>query len=235
MKRHQFILMGVMVLLLLLSACGSGTTQAPARPANPTQSTLGDNTVRSITIATQSGDFHTSLDSTPDIDGTTIYFTASSSHSAGVFRVPASGGPVTSVFVGSPFVTPRGIAISPDGKQLYVTDGAAGDKGEIFSTAGYWWITLTSAGKHGDDATESGRCTAERSAADLFYREGPAERSGKRVHTPCNRRECPRRPGQRSAPGRSRWNRCNAVRNHLCVKPVGCGPASRQSVQDRWE
>jgi len=132
MKQHKFILIGLIVLSLLLIACGSSTTSTSTGSPHPTQSTLGDNSVRSITRATQSGDFHTPLDSTPDVDGTTIYFTASSSHGAGVFRVPAAGGPATSVFVGSPFVTPRGIAISPDGKQLYVTDLAAGDKGEIF-------------------------------------------------------------------------------------------------------
>src|SRR6202011_1334326 len=87
---------------------------------------LGNHSVKSITLATQSGDFSAPLDSTPDLDATTIYFTASSSHGPGVFRVPAAGGAVTAVFTGSPFLAPRGIAISPDGQQLYVTDPMAG-------------------------------------------------------------------------------------------------------------
>jgi sugar lactone lactonase YvrE len=87
---------------------------------------LGNHSVKSITLATQSGDFSAPLDSTPGLDATTIYFTASSSHGPGVFRVPAAGGAVTAVFAGSPFLAPRGIAISPDGQQLYVADPMAG-------------------------------------------------------------------------------------------------------------
>jgi sugar lactone lactonase YvrE len=97
---------------------------------------LGNQTVSAITMATRSGAFERPLDSTPDLSGTTIYFTASGPHGPGVFRVPTAGGAATEVYTGSPFVRPRGIAMSPDGQKIFVTDPAAGQAaqtgGEIF-------------------------------------------------------------------------------------------------------
>ena len=61
-------------------------------------------------------------DSTPDPDGNTIYFTAIGPAGAGVFRVPASGGVASTVFAGAPLVNPTGIAMSNDGRTLYVAD-----------------------------------------------------------------------------------------------------------------
>jgi DNA-binding beta-propeller fold protein YncE len=64
-------------------------------------------------------------DTTPDPDGNTFYFTAIGPSGAGVYRVPASGGVATTVFAGPPFVDPIGIAISGDGRTLYVADPLA--------------------------------------------------------------------------------------------------------------
>jgi len=66
--------------------------------------------------------FHTPLDATPDPDGSQIYFTATSSQSAGIFRVPAAGGTVVTLTVGAPLSTPVGLAVSTDGQTLYVAD-----------------------------------------------------------------------------------------------------------------
>jgi hypothetical protein len=83
-------------------------------------------------------DAHSALDATPDLDATTIYFTAiDSTVGPGVFKVPADGSNTTPVKVaaGDPFVAPFGIAIGTDGNQLYIADpgaDAGGDHGEIF-------------------------------------------------------------------------------------------------------
>src|SRR6202030_2211976 len=94
--------------------------------------TLGDASISSITLAAKSDGvtFRTPLDSTPDVDATTIYFTATGSHGPGVFRVPIAGGAVTEVFAGSPFVAPRALALSPDGTELVIADPGAGSTGE---------------------------------------------------------------------------------------------------------
>jgi DNA-binding beta-propeller fold protein YncE len=77
------------------------------------------------------------FDATPDLDGSHIYFTAIGAQGAGVFKVAASGGPITTLFEGAPLVSPFSIAMSSDGKQLLVADlGAASanaDAGVIFS------------------------------------------------------------------------------------------------------
>ncbi len=128
MKTHKFVLMWLIVFTMIVAGCGSTTSTAPATPtsASTTKLVLGNNLVTSVTVATQSGTFYHPLDSTPDLMGTTIYFTASGPHGPGVFRVPAGGGTATELFVGKPFVAPRGIALSVNGQQLYVADPAAG-------------------------------------------------------------------------------------------------------------
>lgn len=122
---------GLAVLILLLAACGS-VSEPTSSSSTPTV-VLGDGTIKNIALATQSGDFHDALDSTPDLNGTTIYFTATGPHGKGVFQVPASGGKATEVFTGSPFVAPRCLVLSLDGQQIYVADPGAGNGGAIFA------------------------------------------------------------------------------------------------------
>ena len=76
------------------------------------------------------------LDATPDVCGTTVYFTAvdtSKNLAPGVFKVPADGSAMTPVAVHAgnsapgDFAAPFGIAIGTDGKTLYVSDPGATD------------------------------------------------------------------------------------------------------------
>jgi DNA-binding beta-propeller fold protein YncE len=70
------------------------------------------------------------IDAAPDPTGTTIYFTAFDPvKGPGVFKVPADGSNTTAVEVkaGDPFAAPFGIAVSSDGKQVYVADPGAVD------------------------------------------------------------------------------------------------------------
>ena len=84
---------------------------------------LGNGMVGTISPAAM---VSTPLDATPDPDGKTIYFTAISPiDGPGVFSVAASGGNVTKVYAGDPFVSPFGIAITGDGKTLYIADSGA--------------------------------------------------------------------------------------------------------------
>jgi sugar lactone lactonase YvrE len=82
------------------------------------------------------------LDAAPSKDGSVVYFTAIGESGAGVYSVPAGGGDPLEVAVGDPFVFPLGIAVSTDGKTLYVADlGVEGseqlatDGGKIFQVS----------------------------------------------------------------------------------------------------
>ncbi|HET8842860.1 MAG TPA: hypothetical protein VFN35_15455 [Ktedonobacteraceae bacterium] len=140
MKKRQLLIVGLTLFFSLLASCGT-----PAQSSNPPQSgatsspdaaqrPLNDTYLTSINqVADASkGAFHTPLDSTPDANGTIVYFTATGPQGPGIFRVPVAGGTVTQVYAGTPFVAPRGIAASPDGTSLVIADSQAGHGGELF-------------------------------------------------------------------------------------------------------
>ena len=79
----------------------------------------------SIKLASQSGDFQAPLDSIPDPAGKTIYFVAENAQGKGLFQVPATGGTVSTVAVGAPFIEPLGMSMSPDGQRVFVADPKA--------------------------------------------------------------------------------------------------------------
>lgn len=115
--------------ILVLGLVGAG----PIAAGSP----LGNGLVQSITVASRSGDFSSPLDSTPDPDGHTIYFSATSRQGPGVFKVDANGGKVVPVATGAPFVAPRGIAMGAESDVVYVTDpqarAARGRTGQLFA------------------------------------------------------------------------------------------------------
>ena len=118
---QQLIVKALLILSALLMAvvaagCGAPAAQSPA---------LGNDLVKGFDPATQSGQYQRPLDSVPDSDATTIYFTATGPNGPGVFRVPAAGGAAMEIVTGAPFVEPVGIAISSDSRQLYVADPKA--------------------------------------------------------------------------------------------------------------
>ena len=133
--------------------------------------TLGNGLVKSVGVASMSGNFHTPLDSTPDMNETTIYFTATGPHGPGVFRVPAASGPVTEVYTGTPFVAPKGIAFSTDGHYLYVADPSAGMGGQVFRLAHGGGLPSPVRGSAG---TAESLCGDPKwPAGDLLQRERP--------------------------------------------------------------
>ena len=144
MKSSKLFWPGLVVLALLLVGCAGGTTTTP--PTSSSAHRLNDTLVSRLAAVTQSGAYQTPLDATPDLTGTTIYFTAHDTQGAGVFKVPAAGGAASAVFVGKPFVAPRGITISADGQELYVADPTAGQIFLLAVTGGTPTVLKGSAG-----------------------------------------------------------------------------------------
>lgn len=78
------------------------------------------------------------FDAAPDPEGFQVYIAAVGDNGPGVFKAPTDGSSLkpTEVKVGDPFADPFGIALSSDGKQIYITDPGADtpqQKGQIFT------------------------------------------------------------------------------------------------------
>ena len=83
-------------------------------------------------VAAVSGTVGTSprgLDVFKDTSSDTIFFTGSdkANGAVGVFTVPAAGGTISTVFSGAPLIDPQGVAVSADGKTVYVVDSSSAD------------------------------------------------------------------------------------------------------------
>jgi len=95
-------------------------TTASARPAGAARAA----STPTATLVAQLTD-NTALDASPDPSGRVIYFTTGANHGPGIYRVPATGGAKHAVLVGGRLRGPAGIAVSNDGKRLYVADRKA--------------------------------------------------------------------------------------------------------------
>jgi len=104
--------------------------------ATQAQGALGNDAVQSAEVVVSAASALTPWDSTPSPDAKMIYFTAAGGKSGpGVFSVAATGGAVKVLAVGAPLIMPLGIAVSSDGKTLYVADPmAAGPGGNVIYT-----------------------------------------------------------------------------------------------------
>ena len=74
------------------------------------------------TFASTSADYVQPSDATPSPDGATFYFLAIGANGPTLFQVASTGGPVSAIASGAPFVSPGGLAVSTDGRQIYVAD-----------------------------------------------------------------------------------------------------------------
>jgi sugar lactone lactonase YvrE len=114
---------------IILAAAASA---AVAVAACSDESSSGTTT---ITPAANDPNIEMPVDATPSPDGTQIYFIANSKvadednigfqRQAAIYRVAATGGPVTKLFQGEPLVSPFGITISGDGQTLYIADSGS--------------------------------------------------------------------------------------------------------------
>lgn len=129
--------------------------------------------------ATISGPYTQPRDAVPNSDGTTFYFTATTSGGApAVFQVAAAGGQATIVKSGAPLAAPNSLAISSDDKTLFVTDG--GGSGTIFALAVDGSSISALPGSLGTSPVgiEVGR-KAGQPAADVIYFSGKNASSGR--------------------------------------------------------
>ncbi len=78
-----------------------------------------------VQLVAELGARSTALDASPDPTGKVIYYTTGGA-SPGIFRVPAAGGAQRRVLAGGLLRRPEGLAVSNDGKRLYVADTRAG-------------------------------------------------------------------------------------------------------------
>ena len=150
------------LLLIVVMNCG-GT--APA--------TLGNDTIASADVATQGGNFSAPRDSIPNPNASVIYFTAKMPEGNGVLQVPASGGEAKKLVAGSPFVAPRGIEMSGDGKQIFVADPEAN---AIFVTAVSDGTTAALRGTNG--TTPRGLAVIQENGTETLYFTGNAPNDG---------------------------------------------------------
>lgn len=124
----------------LCAACGTEKTthdvpSAPEGQAEPVPAAASAAMEVEIHEVANDPDIHGAMDSTPSPDGSVIYFIATTADAseegrvAGVFEVAADGGEIKALAIGAGLVAPTGIAISRDGRELYVSDMVA-DNGE---------------------------------------------------------------------------------------------------------
>src|SRR5690242_9160070 len=75
----------------------------------------------------ESASFAASLDAAPNPSGKLVYFSAFlKDGEAALFRASSAGG--QHVLVANGFVAPFGVAVSTDGRRVFVADSFAGDK-----------------------------------------------------------------------------------------------------------
>lgn len=119
----------------------STTSTTSAGGAGTTSSSSGAGGMHDLAIGS-AADGHRPFDATPSPDGAQVYFTADGANGLGVYKAPADGSAPTPVAVypaaidpANPFAAPFGIAVSSDGKTIFVADPAAGttDRGAMYA------------------------------------------------------------------------------------------------------
>ncbi len=111
-------------LALGMSACRGGGSQA---------SRLGDSSIASVkVVATVAGP----TDAAPSPDGSVFYLLGNDNSQASIQRVPASGGTPAILHLGAPLRSPKGVAVSTDGSQVFVADPLAGRVFSVPSAGG---------------------------------------------------------------------------------------------------
>lgn len=78
-----------------------------------------------VQLVAQLGARATALDASPDPSGKVIYYTTGGEDPA-IFKVPAAGGAQQKVLGGKQLRRPEGLAVSNDGRRIYVADTRAG-------------------------------------------------------------------------------------------------------------
>ena len=157
--------------VLGLAGCGGGA-------GGPV---LGDRAIKSADVVAQAGAFSQPLDAAPSPDGAIVYFTALGDNGPGIFSVAASGGTVSTVAAGAPFVRPSSVAVATDGSRVYAADrrvGPADAEGAILSapTTGGPQVPTVLPGTEG--RSPRGLDVVHRGGADIIWFTGTDPATG---------------------------------------------------------
>ncbi len=118
------------------------TTEASSTSSTSSSGTGGAGGAPHALALGSVADGHRPFDAAPNADGSVVFFTADGANGLGVYKVPADGSaPMpaavypTAVDPANPFAAPFGVAVSTDGKTVFVADPAAGpsDRGAIYA------------------------------------------------------------------------------------------------------
>jgi DNA-binding beta-propeller fold protein YncE len=108
---------------LAAAATGAAVVAMTAAPAQSTQ--VAAAAAPKVALVAKLGAHTTALDASPDPAANVIYYTTGGAR-PGIYSVPAGGGAQHKVLSGGLLRRPGGIAVSNDGKRLFVTDYRAG-------------------------------------------------------------------------------------------------------------
>jgi sugar lactone lactonase YvrE len=123
-RSHLIILLSLYVLILSSAACVP--IQPVVRDGAGAMLPVNNKIVSEVKAITDESIALTIYDSTPDPDGNNIYFTARGQAEPGVYMVSIAGGASKALLIGKPLINPRGLAVSSDGKSIFVADADAG-------------------------------------------------------------------------------------------------------------
>lgn len=164
----------------------AATAQGCAGCSDDTNPATGSSSSSGGTILpegfTQAADGPSPFDTTPDPDGTTLYFTGlTADGTPGVFKVPTDGSnkAPTALAMGGAFTSPFGITIDSKGTTLFVADPGAdtgNDQGAILTVPVGGGAPTPLAGTA--DATPRGVDIAVENGTDVLYFTGTDKSDG---------------------------------------------------------
>jgi hypothetical protein len=149
-KKSRFLLQGAVVLgtiavAVLSAACSSESSDDKKNEEQ--KEAAGDISIAPVANAAEA---ENPVDATPSPDGNDVYFIASTRKAdpdglgfervPAIFKVSATGGPLTKLYEGAPLGAPFNITISDDGQTLFLADSAA-DTGEDRSDGKVWTMS----------------------------------------------------------------------------------------------
>ena len=164
-------------------AGGMTTTDASSSASSSTGGSGGS--VPHTFVIAGAADVNHPFDAAPNADGSTVYFTADGANGLGVYKAPADGSAPMPVAVypaaidpSNPFAGPFGLAVSTDGKTIYVADVAAGpsERGAIYAVPAAGGVPALVAGT--DGFTPHGLDVVVVNGTDTIYFSGTEAKAG---------------------------------------------------------
>ena len=174
MNKHKvifFLSLGLLLLTVNMSGVNGQTSSQTV--GKKTSDVSADSLVNDIKVLTETPQ---NLDTVFTADAKIAYYTASNANGRGVFRTSVSDSKNAVVFVGAPFVNPRGLAISSDDQNIYVADPKAKGNGCIFGQSVNGGTPQVLSGTTG--YKPRGLEVANQNGADMIYFTGQDPQDG---------------------------------------------------------